>query len=65
MSAINIQFNMERLGNVVKSNLVQFYGEPLTPDLIEKLTARIAETVNEFINYTDSQTEKEQQTNDG
>lgn len=53
MSSVAIQVNLDRLSNVIKSNLVGFYNQPLTPDIIETLTQQIAETVNEFLNKAD------------
>jgi len=44
-----IRLNPEKLSNVVKSNLVEFFGKNLTPDLIDTLTKQISTTVNDYV----------------
>lgn len=44
--------SIENLSNMIKSNLIAFYGKPLNSEVIESITLLIIETINDFIKAT-------------
>jgi len=52
-SELTINLNTEILSTVIKGNLSDFYNQSLTPEVINRLTAQLIESIDLFINKND------------